>query len=348
MAFSCTLHGMQHSIVDSSYLAADIKDMPETLGLRPQTIKLRFASPEINAACFMPEMPLKDVLPQIHNRLMLADNIFQLNKAYYKEFIGETVSLIYAPYVLKNNRLYDALLDRPAAAVDPGFAEMAAQYRSVMKWKALFLSTLCPNCGADTKCGSRSTALTCSSCNKVWQHSKGLFSEAGFSVIKSAQKSSIHLPFWRMDADITGIKLSSYADLVRHANLPKAVKPEWEKKKFSFWAPAFKTTPEIFKRLTKQLTVVQPDADETIETALPENIYDISFPESEAQESIMLTIADLGIDKKELYPNLKNIRVSHKASRLVYLPFSYNMHEFINQECRISLHKNILKTALSI
>ncbi|MBN2654836.1 MAG: hypothetical protein JXR79_06955 [Nitrospirae bacterium] len=347
-AFYCTIPTMRHSFIDSTYIAADIKNIPEALGLRPQALKLRFASTDIKAAAFLPETSFKETLPLIQQRLSIAENISMITNVYYKEFIGENLSLIYAPYLLKGNMLYDAVLNRPAASIDPELQETLLTGDKQLKWKASFIPTLCPNCGADIKCTRHSLALACASCNTLWSQDNGTLSRMKFSILKNAERGTNHLPFWRMEAEINGIQLASYADLARHANLPKAVKPEWESMQLSFWAPAFNTTPEIFRRLSRQLTAIQPPSEQRINSAIPDNPLDITIPASEAIESIMLTLADISVDKKELYPKLKKIRVNPESARLVYIPFSYNSHEYINKQYCISIYKKSLDAAPSI
>ncbi len=66
-----------------------------------------------------------------------------------------------------------------------------------------------------------------------------------------------------MQARIEGLNLETYGDLIRFANLPKAVTSEFEQQRLSFWAPAFKIKPKLFLRLLQQLTILQPNPDES-------------------------------------------------------------------------------------
>ena len=68
----------------------------------------------------------------------------------------------------------------------------------------------------------------------------------------------MYLPFWRIKAGVSGIDLDSYADLVKIANLPKAMQENWNDVPFYFWAPAFKIRPKVFLRLANNVTLAQP------------------------------------------------------------------------------------------
>ncbi len=68
----------------------------------------------------------------------------------------------------------------------------------------------------------------------------------------------MYFPFWRIKADISGVILQSYSDLIRLANIPKAVQSGWDNLEFFFWIPAFKVSPRNFLMMGSNMTIAQP------------------------------------------------------------------------------------------
>jgi hypothetical protein len=60
---------------------------------------------------------------------------------------------------------------------------------------------------------------------------------------------------WRMNAHMEGLKIRSYVDLIKVANVPKVMKEEEEGFDLYFWSPAFKVPPELFLKLTQGMTI---------------------------------------------------------------------------------------------
>ena len=68
----------------------------------------------------------------------------------------------------------------------------------------------------------------------------------------------LFLPFWRIQADVTSVRLKTYADLIKLANLPKVARPGWDKIPFYFWNPAFKVRPQSYLTIAANVTLNQP------------------------------------------------------------------------------------------
>jgi hypothetical protein len=152
---------------------------------------------------------------------------------------------------------------------------------------------------------------------------------------------SHYLPFWRMKARIEGIKLDTYADLIRIGNLPKAITPAFEETPLYFWSPAFKINPAMFLRWARQMTISQP-AEKTGDSLPNASLYSVTLPLSEVAESIMITIADIVTDKRRVYPLLPQIRISLDECLLVYHPFVENRNELVHANMRFSFDKKSL------
>lgn len=188
----------------------------------------------------------------------------------------------------------------------------------------------------------QSVALTCKNCDTVWEASEGKFIQVGFRVVPGRGKNSIYLPFWKISARDKGLKINSYADFIRLTNQPKVVQRHWENQDMAFWIPAFKIRPKVFLRLAKQMTVSQKDFE--MEEEIPKkNLYPVTLPQSEAAQSMKITLASSGLIKKKIFPLLPQVSFTIEESTLVYLPFSDTGHEVIQEHMRVTINKNALK-----
>jgi hypothetical protein len=151
-----------------------------------------------------------------------------------------------------------------------------------------------------------------------------------------------YLPFWRIKAEVTGIRLDSYADLVREANLPRVVQPGRESAGFRFWILGFKLRPRTFLRLSNAFTLAQPR--DPLEPTLPEGtMQSVNLPVNEAIEALKTTMAGFLKPAKRMMSILPDIRIRATSYLLVYIPFIEKPHELINSKYRSAVNKNQLR-----
>jgi len=153
--------------------------------------------------------------------------------------------------------------------------------------------------------------------------------------------NTLYLPFWRLRVSSTGIPINSYADFIRITNQPKVVQKEWETDDMSFWSPAFKIRPQIFLRVSCQLTISQKDFK--MKAGLPkQNLHPITMPQSEAVQSLKLIFAGLSLTKRRTFPMLPDVEFTVKDAGLVYLPFTDKGHDLVQPKMGLSINKNAL------
>jgi DNA-directed RNA polymerase subunit RPC12/RpoP len=324
---------IRHRFIDTSILATDGAGLPRSLGLRPQTMKLKFASPGMTGRFLEASLTSQSVIPAIE----ASD---PGGKTFHRAFIGEWISLVYAPTYCENGTLYDALLKRPLSTW-PDEPPAAADVKPP-NWQIKFIPTLCPGCGWDLQGEKDVLVLTCKNCDSAWKCSGEALTEVPFAVLRAAAKKEIvYMPFWRMKPRAEGIALNSYADLIRLANLPKAVNPAFASVPIYFWSPAFKVNPALFLRWSRQMTVYQPEG-KTLATFAGASCYPVTLAGQEAVEGMKITLAEIMVDKRLMYPLLTNMRLSADEIMLVYHPFLVGPRELIHETMHLTLDRMAL------
>jgi hypothetical protein len=334
-SFTVSAFEVTNRFMDTSALAADIPGLPSTLGLRPQVLKLRFDSPATEGRFIPADRPALKAIPDPGETPKVL---------FYRGFIGETVSLIHAPMLLRGSALYDGVLGRPVCACAIGDQERLHAKPAGAQGQVLFIPTLCPHCGWDMEGERNSLVLLCRNCNSAWACPGQTFEKVAFAVMTpppGTGEIAIHLPFWRMKPRFEGLDLASWADLIRIANLPKAISPAFAAAPLYFWSPAFKVNPSLYARCSRQMTVFRPVGDET--DCLPgASLYPVTLPLAEAAEGIVINLAQLIADKRNLYPKLAGLRVTLEKSRLEYHPFVSSRNELLHAASRVAIDRTAL------
>ncbi len=338
MIFSSLPRGLAHKFMDASQQALQSAHFPLSLGLRSQAMKLKFVLPETPGRFLKPLIPYSDVTALF----MKKTNAAISGPIFTQAHIGESVSLIFAPFYVED-RIYDAVLNQPlASTIDPGDIETFQGGRP--NWKIHFVATLCPACGWDLDGERDSLALTCRNCSSVWYPGKQKLKQTRFAHLPGNFDDRVYLPFWRIRARVEGIPLDSYADLIRAANLPKAVLPEFEEQAFRFWSPAFKVRPRTFLNLIKSTTLMQPGKKAS--SKLPKGpLHPVSLPVSEALETLKINMAGFIKPPGERLPMLADLRVEPLSYILVYIPFRKGHHDYVNPDLHLSVNRNQLSLA---
>ncbi len=321
-AFSASLSGLAHRFVDANAVAVKLDGLQPSLGLRPQTLKLHFTTGETPGRFIAADRTLEEALPQTAQK---AAETFSHN------FIGETVNRIYSPLILRNKEFYDGVLGKPYPPVKPDFIENLLTRTAPPEGEIKFIPTLCPHCGWDMEGKKEAAVMTCGNCQSAWALQEQTFEKIPAVVVLADQnEKTVYLPFWRMKTHIDKIGISSRADLIRIANLPRAITPELEKTPLYFWSPAFKINPNLYARLCRQMTVLAPCGKESQELPAA-NAYTASLPVDEAREGITANLAGLVVDRKRLYPLLADLVAPLDEYRLEYHPFLSNGRELVHR-----------------
>ena len=339
MTFACGEGGITHRFVDASVQGIDSPRFSASLGLRSQALKLAFVTPETPGRFLKPEVTYREAGAIFNERFQAPGK----GRVFHRAQIGEAVSLIFAPFYQKAGRLFDAVLNEPAVGAEDG-VDPAARPGGRPNWKTRFIPNLCPGCGWDLQGQNDSLVLLCNNCDSVWKPTPEKLVRIHFGHLPMDGNDLCYLPFWRIHADVSAYALASYADMVRLANLPKAIRAEWETAPFRFWSPAFKVRPQTLIHLNRGLTLAQPEAE--IEPGIPKGrLFPVTLPVKEAVESLKLCLASFVKPPKQMLPLLSDAQVSPRRFLLIFVPFVEGHHEYLQPQMRLAINKNQLALA---
>ncbi|WP_155308777.1 hypothetical protein [Desulfosarcina ovata] len=341
MLFSCLPSGIRDRFLDASQQAAAAPDFPISVGLRSQAMALKFVSPETEGWFIKPTLPFRNVMQTFLDRF----NGSMRGPILHQAHIGESLSLIYAPFYADKNKIMDAVLNQPVSTEQDEPIDANRYPGGPARWKIRFIPTLCPNCGWDLV-GRRDTlVLHCANCASMWQAGKQGLAKVNVAHMPASDDVEIlYLPFWRIRAHVSGIELNSYADLVKTANLPRVPQPGWTRIPFHFWGPAFKVRPQSFLRLTHQVTLSQPR--DTLVPRIPDGaMHPVNLPVSESAETLKLNLAGFIRPRKIVEERIDQIQAKAARYLLVYLPFEVRHHDLVQPDFKIAVNRNQLALA---
>jgi DNA-directed RNA polymerase subunit RPC12/RpoP len=333
--------GVRTRIVDVSQQAVSSPLFPMSLGLRSQTLKLRFVSPENEGVFLKPKASPKELL-------RLAEETFTgstRDPMFAKAFIGDSMSQIYSPFYVTDH-VFDAVLNRPVSPALPEDFDVSKMEGGKPTWRIEFIATLCPNCGWDLQGEKNALALSCKNCNSLWMSKGAEFTKLEFGLFPAETPDSIYFPFYRIRAEVTGIKLDSYADLVKTANIAKVVQKAFEEKPFRFWTPAFKIRPDDFLFFSRNMTLSQPP--KVYVPQLPQGeVLPVTMPLPEAVESLKINLASF-IKPPKMLQVLERVKIKAKGVVLVYIPFQKSGNELFQPSFNLRTNKTLLEYAKNL
>ena len=336
--YLCKGASINHSIVDITHLSTSYEQLPISLGLRPQAMKMKFVTPDVHGFFLKSSLKPSDVLTIVDKHT----SIVSPGKLFHQAYIGEAFSLIYLPLFVQNNRVYDAVINRPIATLPDGEDIFSTAGDGNPAWCITFMATLCPQCGWNLDGERDSVVLTCSNCDTAWEASDGTFVQVECGAVPGQGEELRYLPFWKITAQDEEMGINTYADLIRITKRPIVIQTGWKNKELSFWIPAFKIRPKVFLRLIRQMTIFQKEF--TMEKELPQkNRYPVTLPQSEAAQGLKVTLASAVMTKRKFFPLLPHVNFTITKSHLVYLPFRAMGHDIIQEHLKISINKNTLK-----
>ncbi len=342
MLFSCLGNKIDNRFIDASRQALISSVFPFNIGFRAQTQKLRFAAVETKGVFLKPDVSYERFFAGLLEHYTPAS----ARSILHQEFIGETRSLIYSPFYF-DPKLVDAVVNEPVSGVCLEDIPEGLFQADLPMPPIQFLAALCPKCGWDLSGEQDCLVLNCENCRSAWWEKNGKFTELKTAHLPAEGDDWVYLPFWRIQADITPIRLKSYADLVKTANLPKVQQPGWDKIPFRFWNPAFKVHPQNYLTIASHVTMNPPPQETT--TGPPDGAaLRVSLPLKEAVETLKLNVAKIIHPVERRAELLPKIQITANRFLLVYIPFKDTRLEFVQPRLNLAVNKNALLHAQNL
>lgn len=326
LEFSLGIKKPGFRVIDHSYLASDLNGFPVSLGLRSQTQTLRFVPKDIPGSFLPSAISNKEILKAI------------AGEGDKKIHIGEILSLIYMPFYQGPDTLYDGLSGK-ALEMNP-FDIDTDKNRPVNHIE--FTPGLCPNCGWDLEGETDSLVLHCRNCTTAWLIYHKRLHKFKSTLYGAAADTDMQMPFWRLKIEFQTLDCSTYAHLIKIANIPKVILDVHEKQPLYFYIPAFKISPKLFLRIGKQTTLAQIEPAEGAD--LPKtSFHPVDLALEEAFQAVPPVLMDLCTNKKEIWHLLSREKLKLKSFSLVYVSFRASGSEYIQDTLGFSLQINSLK-----
>ena len=343
MLFSCVADRVDDRFVDTSQQAVASEHFPFSAGLRPQVGKLTFATKKSQGRFLRPDIAYADVIDLFKD----SRNRFLPKPIHHQSYIGETVSLLYAPFYVYD-RLFDAMLNKPITNDIPQGLLTTLEASEKIQNETRFFAAICPACGWDLEGEGDASVLLCRNCETAWQPTQKGFTKLPFVCLTDMGQFKISLPFWRFRADIDGISLRTIADFTRVANLSNlangAIGRKDTQTRFHFWVPAFKVQPKMLLTLSRRITVAQPRTDGN--RKFPEgSVIPANLPVIEASQALKIILAEFAKPSKVYFPKLNQIRITPRKALLVYIPFDEDHHDYVQPKLSLGLSKRLLTLA---
>jgi DNA-directed RNA polymerase subunit RPC12/RpoP len=339
MALALVQDRIAHRLLDTSRLALSKSRLPPSLGLRSQTQRLLFVTPDMQGGFLRPAISRKGLLASLSSR-QLGLGPRRSRDELVQAHVGDVLSLIYFPVLIRHGDVLDGLTgDHLAAPAD----ELQQAERCGPPQTLSFLPALCPHCGWDLGGPGDSLVLPCEHCGRFWTDGRGQLRQVRCRCQPSTGQDSQSLPFWEFQVTSDTLPLSSYADLIRLANLPRPMSPAMHERPLVFRIPAFKINPALFLRLARQMTVVSLSQDDSAGQASGQTMFPVTLPAREAYHALPMLLCRLARDKRATAAALKKAKLKPKRVRLHYLAFSRRHGELVHDQAGLSLQENAIR-----
>ena len=342
--FFCGEKSIGHRIIDITQTGVKLKGIPISLGLRPQAMKARFATDDIQGKFIKFSLKAAEIL----TRAAKLSKISGKEEILHRAFIGETMSIMYLPVYIEDEKLYDAILNRPLADINE--SEDAIDPRLIKKIpeSISFIPTICPKCGWTMKGDKDSVVLLCENCVTAWEVKDKKYSNIKMIIADRENDDTVYLPFWKIAAKTTGVDIKTFTDFLRITNQPVMIDENSDSGPMNYWSPAFKIRPKMFLQLARQFTIIQENEFNETHSMPVKNVFPVTLPLSEAIQALKMILASSTIMKKNVMPFLPRISFIIGKKTLVYLPFRQTRYDMINDELGVSINRQSLEFGRSL
>jgi hypothetical protein len=173
LSYACLQSKREDRFIDDTFLAAVIPSLPPRLGLQTRAFKVRPLSSQKSGRFLQPQFSFGKVVTQITDENFSPSEPEETPVLFRQVFIGETISLVYAPIFIKDGIIFDGLGDRLLGKAEENNLEKLPVTGQEGAGPVQFIPVLCPYCGADLQGEKDTQVLLCRNCDRAWDFSLG-------------------------------------------------------------------------------------------------------------------------------------------------------------------------------
>ncbi len=346
LAFAVVKREVVGRVIDVAESACGQPGFPPSLGIRPQALTLKPMEPDAPGTFLPRERERRQFISHLSSSIA-AGLESHGTEVYHHALVGETVSLIYAPYLVTRHEMIDALNGKTVGSHPLPSLNQSGDSAENRPPTLLFHATLCPNCGWALEGHPDSLTLHCTHCHRAWHANRKGFLQVPLFALNTKEKPDIWIPYWVIGTEATGFTLNSVADFLKLTNQPRLPRREDTQRPFYFWTPACKLNPNLFIHMGARLTMRQPHPEPV--TRMPqEPVYTNNLPPVEGFQSALTTLAQVTTAKGRLFPRLRGGRLAFKSYRMALVPFCSRGMEYWQPEFGFSFPKAALRWGKAI
>jgi len=329
-------------VLDTTHQGVESRLLPPTLGLRPQAMKIAMVQKGLPGRFIKRTATPAAVLQRAET---LANSVIDSveDTLYHRCFIGETVSCLYLPLYIEDERVHEGVLNRVLGPVEDWLEDPDNVMGFRSQWLPSYLAMICPRCGDAMQGEPDSLIVSCFNCDSCWAEEKGSFRPVDFELIEGGTGHS-YLPFWCISVESAGIEMKTFADLLRVTNQPVIVRDEHQSRQLQFWIPALKIRPKVFITMAKGATLSQLKFPKGT-PRLNKKIMRPTLPLKEAVQAVKSVLAETSMNRRDVMPMLPEMSLSVKHTLLVYLPFKDRAHDLVQTHSPLSIARSVIRTA---
>lgn len=323
--YYCSRGRIGHKVLDFSHPLNRLPGLPPSLGVRPQSLKLFFLTPEITGRFLQPDLNLDSIM----HRVAKLSSLDSAGAILHRAYVGEVLSLVFMPLFVQQDGLQDGITGQRLGPRPEGLPGPTRP-----TWHPRFLVTLCPRCGWNLEGEGDSVVLLCTQCDSAWEADGGEFQPVEIVFHPSEDRNVIYLPFWQMEAAMEGPRVSD--------GLSSVLGLRSRSELFRCLCPAFKIRPKIFLMLARSLIRARV-AGEAPEALSTRTCHPVTLPRQEAIQTLKVLSAACSAQKQRLIALLPQIRFRVLKTALLYLPFHDQGPELVQPQLRLGVNKAALR-----
>jgi len=320
------------SLLDATVPALSALPAGASLGIRPQVAPLSLDTGSDGVA-----HPDRSVAEAIEAAETSVEGL-HAEPPLFTRLVGETASLILAPYALEHRsgdwRLREALKDGVSHPVTTAEAEAirGALSRDEAAERVTFVPLRCPECGHDLPAAPGSVALLCGQCAKAWWVRGGRLAPVPYAACRARTPGARYLPFWELSFEGQALPASNRAEFRRWVISYQPAPVGWERQPCQVLVPAFKVQPRSFVRLARVFSLAPLDVPETPQLfGEPFASEPVRLPLDEAAQALPVVLAEFWSRRSGSLADIPGLGLRVNRARLVYLPFHAKGSEWVEE-----------------